>query len=163
MRDWMAMAGGVLGCVAAAGTAAAQDAPPAAEVLSAEAPAAPVWRVFSESDASLYLIDMSSIREESDATRVRVARVSRRSPAGDYSHVVDQFGVRCGPGETRVETSTDIAEDGQTAETYPADEPWTGTPPGSFDEAVREIACGVMEPGRAPFATIRAYIDAGRP
>ena len=76
---------------------------------------------------------------------------------------VDQFGVRRGAGEMRVETSSDIAEDGVTADTYAADEPWTPAPRNSFDEAVKEMACGEKEPSRAPFETIRAWIDAGRP
>jgi hypothetical protein len=121
------------------------------------------WRMFSESDATTYLVDMASILRNGDEASVRIARVSKRLEAGDYHHVVDQFGVRCGAGETRVETSSDIAEDGVTADTYAADEPWTPAPRNSFDEAVKEMACGEKEPSRAPFETIRAWIDAGRP
>lgn len=121
------------------------------------------WRMFSESDTSSYLIDMASILRNGDQASVRVARVSKRLEAGDYRHVIDQFGIRCGAGETRVETSSDIAEDGVTADTYAADEPWSRAPPNSFDEAVKEMACDDKEPTRQPFETVRAWIDAGRP
>jgi len=158
MRTWsVAVVAATLGLATGA---QAQDPEPV-EMLSAGSTAQ--WRMFSQSETSTYLVDMASILRNGDEASVRIARVSKRLEAGDYHHVVDQFGVRCGAGETRVETSSDIAEDGATADTYAADEPWSQAPPNSFDLSVKEMACGEKEPSRAPFETIRAWIDAGRP
>jgi hypothetical protein len=149
----------------AAAPALAQDAPaatePAVEMLSMGTTAQ--WRTFSESDSSTYLVDMASILRNGDDASIRIARVSRRLGPGEYRHTVDQFGVRCGAGETRVETSSDIADDGVTADTFAADEPWTPAPADSFDGSVKEMACGEKEPSRAPFDSVRAWIEAGRP
>lgn len=143
------------------GPASAVTAQDEVEMLSAGGTAQ--WRMFSQSDASSYLIDMASIIRNGDDATVRVARVSKRNEAGDYSHAIDLFGVRCRAGETRVESSSEVLEDGETAETYAADEPWSPARNGSFDYSVKEMACGEQEPTRSAFDSIRAWIDAGRP
>lgn len=147
----------LIGGLAPGGAEPGQDV----EMLSSGATAQ--WRMFSESDSSTYLVDMASILRNGDDASVRIARVSKRLGAGEYRHTVDQFGVRCRAGQTRVESSSDIADDGVTADTFAADEPWTSAPANSFDGSVREMACGEKEPSRAPFESIRAWIDAGRP
>lgn len=136
-----------------------QAAPPA----PVEAASGPQWRRFSETQSSTYLLDMASIQSADGGAMIRIARVSKRLEAGDYSHVVDQFGVRCAAGETRVESSSEIGPDGEIADSYAADEPWAPATRGSFDAAVKEVACGEMEPNQAPFPSVRAWIDAGRP
>jgi hypothetical protein len=147
----------LMGGMALGGSGPVQDV----EMLSSGATAQ--WRMFSESDSSTYLVDMASILRNGDDASIRIARVSKRLGPGEYRHTVDQFGVRCGAGQTRVETSSDIADDGVTADTFAADEPWTDAPANSFDGSVKEMACGEKEPSRAPFDSIRAWIDAGRP
>jgi hypothetical protein len=158
IRTWsVAVAAATLGLATGA---QAQDGE-AVEMLSAGSTAQ--WRMFSQSETSTYLVDMASILRNGDEASVRIARVSKRNSPGDYSHVVDLFAARCRSGETRVETSADVLEDGETAETYAADEPWTPARSGSFDAAVKEMACGEQEPSRSAFDSIRAWIDAGRP
>ena len=147
----------LIGGLAPAGAAPSQDV----EMLSSGAPAE--WRRFSESDSSTYLVDMASIVRNGDDASIRIARVSKRLAPGEYRHTVDQFGARCRARETRVETSSDVADDGVTADTFAADEPWTPAPVNSLDDAVREMACGETEPSRQSFDSIRAWIDAGRP
>ena len=148
-----------LAAILTAGSALAQEPAPPAEAATTHE-----WRVFSRSDTHRYLIDLSSIAEAPDgAARVRVARVSITKPAGDYSHVVDTFGVRCGARETRVETTTEVFEDGEGSETFPVDEPWTRAPEGSLDEAINQTGCREGVPVNDAFPSIRAYIDAGRP
>ncbi len=77
--------------------------------------------------------------------------------------MIDLFGVRCQASETRVESTTEVGPHGEPVETYAADEPWAPATGASFDAAVKEVACGEMEPNQAPFASVRAWIDAGRP
>ncbi len=150
------------------GAVTAQDAPPAgaqapAEVLQAEAPAGPQWKVFSRSAQSNYLIDLSSIRPEGEELRVSVARVANAGDAGNYAHVVDTFGIRCAAAETQVIRSTEVFEDGEGSEAFEAGEPWTAVRPRTLDEAIKDLACDELVPSGAAHASIRAYIDAGRP
>jgi len=156
--------------LALAGPAAAQEAPPArAEVLVApDAPApppaeGPQWRAFSRGASSTFLIDPSSVRTEGDAITVKIARVPLTGAAGDYSHIIDDFAVRCASDESHLVASTEAYEDGELTETFPVDEPWAEIRPGSFDEGIQRIGCGVAIPTGAPFPSVRAYIDAGRP
>lgn len=165
------IAAGIAGMtVLAAGSAVAQDAPRPVlqeEILTPPAMAStaegPQWRAFSRGANSAYLIDPASVRQDGTEIRVRVARVPVASPPGNYSHVIDEFAVRCDADESRLVASTEVDEDGQPVDTYAADEPWTEIRPGSFDEGVQQVGCGEATPVGAPFPTIRAYIDAGRP
>jgi hypothetical protein len=148
--------------------AMAQDAPPAggvpaAEALTPEAPTGPQWKVFSRSNTSNYLIDLASIRPEGDELRVRIARVPIAGEATDLSHVVDAFGLRCSTGESHVITSTEVLEDGVTAETFQTDEPWSEPRGGSLDATVKELACEDMVPSGDAYSAITDYIAAGRP
>jgi hypothetical protein len=149
------------------GAAMTQDAPPAeapaTEVMQAEAPAGPQWKVFSRSGQSNYLIDLSSVRPEGEELRVSIARVANAGDAGNYAHVVDIFGIRCAAAETQVLSSTEVFEDGEGSETFETGEPWTAVRPRSLDEAIKDLACDDLVPSGAAHASIRAYIDAGRP
>lgn len=154
-----------------AGPAMAQETPPAPqdEVLTAPdavtAPAAagPQWRVFSRSATSAFLIDIASVRPDTDGIAVKIARVPLASPPGDLTHAVDDFAVRCGARQARLTASTEAYEDGELTGSFAADEPWGDIRPDSFDEAIHQIGCGEATPSGAPFASVRAYIEAGRP
>lgn len=150
------------------GGAMAQDAPPAeaapaTEVMEPAVPAGPQWKVFSRSGQSNYLIDLSSITTEGEELRVTVARVAKTADAGTYAHVVDTFGIRCAASETQVIRSTEVFEDGEASESFETGEPWTPVRAGSLDESIKDLACDDMVPSGAAHASIRAYIDAGRP
>ena len=152
---------------ALAGSAMAQDAAaPQEEILtdgSAPAPTGPQWRAFSRSSNSVFLVDIGSLTENGDEAGIKIARVPLTAPAGDYSHVVDDFAARCGSGQTHLTASTDALEDGELTDAFPVDEPWSPAQPGSFDDAIKQFACDDMQPAGDPFPSIRAYIDAGRP
>ena len=153
--------------VVASGGAMAQD-PPAAgeqavEVLTPDAPTGPQWKVFSRSNQSNYLIDLSSIRPEGDEVRVDIARVSNSGEAADLSHVIDTFGLRCSAGQSHVISSTEVLEDGMTSETFQTDEPWSEPREGSLDAAVKELTCEEMVPSGEAYTAVRDYIAAGRP
>lgn len=154
--------------VGAAGGAMAQDPPPAegeaaVEVLTPEAPAGPQWKIFSRSGQSNYLIDLSSLRPEGEELRVRIARVAITADAGDFSHVIDEFGIRCAAAQTHVISSTEVFEDGEGSDTYETGEPWSDVGAGSLDETIKNLACDDLVPSGDSYASVRAYIDAGRP
>lgn len=146
-----------------AGAASAQDAPAEAPVTAPEAPAGPQWWIFSRSDTRAYLIDVNGVEKTGDELTVSVARVARDKPAGDYSHTVDQFGIRCGARQSHVVVSSDALEDGVPGEPFTTDEPWEAIARNSLDEGIRQIACDDMRPDPPSYDSIKAYIDAGRP
>ncbi len=154
------------GVALAAFVALAQPAAAQEEIMAApgEPPAgAAQWQAFSRSASATFLIDTASVRTEGDTISVKIARVALASPPGDYSHTVDDFAVRCDADQSHLVASTEAYEDGELTETFPVDEPWAEIRPGSFDEGIQRIGCGVAIPTGAPFPSVRAYIDAGRP
>lgn len=154
-----------------AGAAVAQDAPPSppTEVLSGTAETQPApttgpeWWAFSRAPTKHYLIDVNSVSKTGDELTVMVARVPTDTAAGDYSHTVDQFGIRCGARQSHVVTSSDAFEDGVPGEAFDTDEPWETISRDSFDDAIREISCDDMRPAPPSYPSVKAYIDAGRP
>ena len=151
-----------------AAAAQAQTAPPQEEVLGgAPAPVqeatGPEWWAFSRAEAKHYLIDVNSVVRTGDELTVMVARVPMDTTAGDYSHTVDQFGIRCNGRQSHVATSSDAFADGVPEEPYDTEEPWESIARDSFDDAIREISCENMRPSPPSYASVKAYIDAGRP
>lgn len=152
-----------------AGAASAQDAPPV-ETLDtgpaaapAQAAAGPEWWTFSRGDTRSYLIDVHSVQKTGDELTVSIARVPRDKAAGDYSHTIDQFGIRCRARQSHVVTSSDAFEDGVPEEAVTTDEPWEAIVRGSVDEGIHQIACDDMRPEPPSYDSVKAYIDAGRP
>lgn len=152
-----------------AGAAAAQTTPPPpVEVLGGTAEpvpesTGPEWWAFSRGQQRNYLIDVNSVVKTGDELTVMVARVPKDTPAGDYSHTVDQFGIRCRARQSHVVLSSDAFADGVPEEAYATDEPWEGIAADSFDDAIREISCDDMRPAPPSYESVKAYIDAGRP
>lgn len=159
VRNWITAVAGATALLAA-GAATAQD-PPAGPAPTLAA--APLWGAFARDSQRVYLVDTSAITRAGDVVTTHIARVRRDSAAGDYSHVVDVFEIQCDAKQSRMMSSRDVEQDGETGEDYPADEPWTAIRDGAFDSQIREISCGDMVPAGASFETIKAYIDAGRP
>ncbi len=154
-----------LSSVLATAAAAQQQAP--VEVLGGTATSqngsGPEWWAFSRSQNRNYLIDVQSVVKNGDELTVSIARVPKDTAAGDYTHSVDQFGIRCRARQSRVISSADAFEDGVPGEAFAADEPWAAIAPNSFDEAIREIGCDNMRPSPPAYPSVRAYFDAGRP
>ncbi|MDP3405095.1 MAG: hypothetical protein Q8S03_10425 [Brevundimonas sp.] len=159
----------VAATLALAGPGLAQTTAPQEEILTpppsigSTPTEGPQWRAFSRSATSTFLIDPASVRQNGNEIHVSVARVPLNSPPGDYSHVIDDFAIRCDADQSRLTASAEAYEDGVLTEAIPVDEPWGDIGPGSFDEGVQQVSCGDAVPVGAIFADIRAYIDAGRP
>ncbi len=167
-RHWT-IAAAVLAGAALTGVAQAQEAPPPAqeEVLAAPTatppPQGPDWRAFSRSTTSVSLIAGGSLETQGEDVLVRVARVPLNGAPGDYSHVLDIFGVRCDAEQTHLVSSAEAYEDGELTEAFDADEPWSDVAPGTFDEGVFQIGCGRARATGTSFDSVKAYVDAGRP
>ena len=151
-----------------AGAATAQEQQPQTEVLGGTAaPVAtattPEWWAFSRGGQRNYLIDVNSVARNGDELTVTVARIPKDTAAGDYSHTMDQFGIRCRARQSHVVTSSEAFEDGVPEDPFTTDEPWEAISAGSFDDGIREIACENMRPQPPSYPSVKAYIDAGRP
>ncbi len=163
VKIWISAVAGATALMAASAVAA--QTPPTAQG-GAPAPilaAAPQWGAFARDSQRVYLVDTSAITRLGDVATTHIARVRRDAPAGDYSHVVDVFEIQCEAKQSRMMSSRDVEQDGETGEDYPADEPWTAIRDGAFDSQIREISCGDKVPAGASFDTVKAYIEAGRP
>jgi hypothetical protein len=148
------------------GAALAQDRPPEVQTLDAPAgqtPTGPEWWAFSRATNRHYLIDVHSIARTGDELTVEIARVSTESSAGDYSHTVDQFGIRCAARQSHVVLSSEASADGALEEGYATDEPWEAITDRSIDDNIRQIACDDLRPQGQSYPSVKAYIDAGRP
>ena len=148
--------------------AMAQDAAPAQAQTMDAAPAAgpstePEWWVFSRAPTRHYLIDVHSVEKTGDELTVMVARVSTETPAGDYSHTLDQFGIRCDARQSHVVASSEATADGTPEEAFVTDEPWEAIIARSFDDGIRQISCDTMRPDGTAYPSVKAYIDASRP
>ncbi|AQR60746.1 hypothetical protein BZG35_03070 [Brevundimonas sp. LM2] len=162
--EWFTLSSIALAAALGLETASAQEAPaPDPAPTDAAAPAGPDWRVVSRATDRANLIDVNSLAPGADGVTLKAARVRTTSRAGDYSHTVNLFAVRCQANELHLVEESDIAADGTTADTYPADEPWLPVEPGSFDEGIKMIACEEGSLAGPGYPSIRAFIDAGRP
>lgn len=162
------MAFSAAGVLALPSAAQESPAPVQEEILTdpadaAARPTGPQWMAFSRSTTNAFLIDVNSVVRDGEEAAVKIARVGLSRPAGDYSHAIDDFAVRCEANQSHLVASTEAFEDGEPTETFAADEPWAAIQSGSFDDAIKQIACGDAVPTGDPYPTVADYIDAGRP
>ena len=135
----------------------------AAAVASAGAATAEEWNAFSRNARLVYLVDVGGIATVGDTTSARVARVPLQMPAGDYSHKIDEYEIRCAAKQARVLAEIEFGPDGAEVERYPeADAAWDDIRPTSLSAYIQPIVCDGARADGAPAASIKAYIDAGR-
>jgi len=135
----------------------------AVTVASAGTASAEEWNAFSRNARLVYLADVSAIFTVGDTTEVRVARVPMQTPAGDYSHKVDEYQIRCGASQARIVAETEYGPDGAQVERYPeADAPWDDIRPNSLTAYIRPIVCEGARADGANAASIKAFVDGGR-
>lgn len=130
----------------------------------AGAAAAETWRMLSVSATTAFLIDMDSIVAGEDGTTFNVARVPRRDmEAGDLSHAVDQFVVRCQARQIRLAETADYGPDGAEEGRYPDSSDFEAVRRNSFDDTLRGVVCDAALPNGGSWPTIAGYVAAGRP
>ncbi len=151
------------------GMPSAQDAPALApaEALTPQAaappaPAGPEWHVFSRSSDRAYLIDLGTVAEANGANTVRVARVSRRNPAGDYSHSVESYTLRCSANQVKLGETVEYDPAGTEADRFDDGADWEEIPPDSVDEYVKMQVCDGQRSAPPSYPSIQAFIDSGR-
>lgn len=149
------------GAVGIATAAWAQDAPPAEPAPPAAA--AHQWQEVAASSAKVYLADTADVRTLADGVAMQIALVPRTGAAGDYSHTVDQYTIRCASGEFQVAAGLAFGPDGAEEDRWTDDAaPWDPIRSGSLADAVKEIACDGAASTGTVHPTIQAFIDGGR-
>lgn len=150
----------VAAALSLAGAALAQDPPAAGMQIIEEGPR---WGAFGRDSAKVYLINTAEIARDGDVARGSIVRLRRDSPAGDFSHVLDVFEVKCEGNQSRLLSTADIEGDGESGAPETVDEPWLPIRAGSLDNQIRDILCGDMSPTGLRYPSIKAYVEAGRP
>lgn len=135
----------------------------AAAVVSAGAASAEEWNAFSRNARLVYMVDVGAIYTVGDTTEFRVARVSLQTPAGDYSHKIDEYQIRCGAKQARIVAETEYGSDGAQVERYPeADATWDDIRPSGLSAFLQPIVCDGARADGATSASIKAFVDGGR-
>ena len=135
----------------------------AAAAVSASAASAEEWNAFSRNARLVYLADVAAIYTVGDTTEFRVARVSLLTQAGDYSHKIDEYQIRCGAKQARIVAEIEYGADGAQVERYPeADAAWDDIRPTSLSAYILPIVCEGARADGPNASSIKAYIDGGR-
>lgn len=135
----------------------------AVAVASAGVASAEEWNAFSRNARLVYLADVGAISTVGDTTSVRVARVSLQSPAGDYSHKIDEYEIRCAAKQARILAEIEYGPDGAEVERYPeTDAAWDDIRPTSLSAYIQPIVCEGARADGPNAPSIKAYIDGGR-
>ena len=135
----------------------------AVAVASAGVASAEEWNAFSRNARLVYLVDVGGIATVGDTTSARVARVPLQTPAGDYSHKIDEYEIRCAAKQARVLAEIEFGPDGAEVERYPeADAAWDDIRPTSLSAYIQPIVCDGARADGATAASVKAYIDGGR-
>ena len=123
----------------------------------------PQWQTVAASSAKTYLANTTDVRTLDDGVALPVAIVSSEGAAGDYSHTVDQYAIRCASGEFRVAAGLAYGPDGSEEDNWTDDAaPWDPIREGSLADAVKDILCEDSSSSSQPYPSIRAFIDGGR-
>lgn len=165
MRKMIATAAAVLAGLTASAAAAQtpEQTPPAAEAVAA-APSAQDWNAVSRSATRAYLVDVGSIKATGDVSAINLARVPLNKPnAADQSYTLVTMEFRCGAKQSRAVSETDHDETGVALDTYATGEEFSPYSAQALDGFVAAVVCD-GERGEPPtFASIPAFVAAGRP
>lgn len=133
--------------------------------LSAVAPAAAAeeWNAFSSSPKLTYLANVGGINVLGDDTTIRIARVPVEGAAGDYSHKIEEFVVRCGAKQFRTVLELEYGPDGAEVARYDdAEAAWDAVPSSGLGAYIKDIACDRVRASGANAPSIQAFIDGRR-
>ncbi|MFN3930462.1 MAG: surface-adhesin E family protein [Brevundimonas sp.] len=126
--------------------------------------AAETWQLYSRTVSNAFMADADSIAVADGITSVRVATVPRAGDAGDLSHSIEVYQFRCDADQWRTAGVTEFGPDGAEMDQYPeVDAAWEPLRPDTMPEHLKEIACDGASVLPPHWASIQAFVDAGRP
>jgi len=126
--------------------------------------AAESWQGFSRNANNAFMADTDSIVTVDGITSIKVATVPRTAEAGDLSHSIEIYELRCGVEQWRTAGLTEYGADGSEFGQFPEeDSAWEPVRRNTMPNYLKDIAC---DGARAPpphWSSIQAFIEAGRP
>ncbi|KQY85051.1 surface-adhesin E family protein [Brevundimonas sp. Root1423] len=126
--------------------------------------AAESWHPFSRSPNNVFMADVDSIVANGNVTSVRVVTAPRRGEPGDYSHSIETYELQCATGKWRTAGVVEYGPDGAETERYPEEgAAWEDVRPNTSPEFLTKIVCEGTRAQPPVWATIKAFVDAGRP
>jgi hypothetical protein len=126
--------------------------------------AAESWHPFSRSPNNVFMADVDSIVENGDVKSVRVVTAPRNGPAGDYSHSVETYELQCATKKWRTAGVIEYGPDGAETDRYPEEgSPFEDARPNTAPAFLITIVCEGSRAQPPIWATVKAFIDAGRP
>lgn len=174
MRDTVstAMAGITLAAIVAglsASAALAQATPPAPaaeppQTPTTAAPASEDWNAVSRSATRVYMVDVNSIKTSGDAATINLARIPLNAPnAADRSYTIVEMEFRCSAKQSRALAEIDHDETGKALDRFEMGEEFGPYAADTLDGFVAAVVCESARAEPPTFASVAAFIDAGRP
>ncbi|MDP3803220.1 surface-adhesin E family protein [Brevundimonas sp.] len=125
--------------------------------------AAEEWHPFARSQNNVFMADVDSIVVNGDTTTVLAATAPRAGDAGDYSHTVETYEIQCGTSKWRTAGMVEYGPDGAEIGRYPEEgAAWEDVRPNTSPAFIKAIVCDGVRAQPPIWATVRAFIDAGR-
>lgn len=126
--------------------------------------AAESWHPFSRSPNNVFMADVDSIVENGAVKSVRVVTAPRRGAAGDYSHSIETYEINCGASKWRTAGVVEYGPDGAEAGRYPEEgSPFEDVRPNTAPAFLSNIVCEGSRAQPPIWATVKDFVDAGRP
>jgi len=123
---------------------------------------AETWNAFAHSATTVYMADVDSISTIDNVVSIDMAAVPLHGAAGDYSYRIDTWQFKCAAGLWRAPMSVEYGPDGARSGEYPDDGDWSPVRDGANSGTLKEIACDGARATPPTWASIKAFIDAGR-
>ena len=133
-------------------------------VMAAAAPAsAENWGRFSNSDHTVYLVDLDAMTPVDGVVTTWLARVPAQGPATDLRRDTEEVMVRCADGKVRSGASVTYDASGAETDRSNDDTPWDTVSEGGVYGAIKSFACDGLRPSGPTFwPSIQAFIEGGR-
>lgn len=131
---------------------------------AATSAAAESWHPFSRSPNNVFMADVDSIVVNGDITTVRVVTAPRHGTPGDYSHSIETYEFQCATEKWRTAGVVEYGPEGAETDRYPEEgAAWEEIRPGTSPDFLNNIVCGGSRAQPPIWATIKEFVDAGRP
>jgi hypothetical protein len=132
-------------------------------LVSAGAASAQTWNIYSRSANNAFMADAESIVRTEDVSTVTIAMVPLHAEAGDYSHSLETYDFQCAQNRWRPTGVAEMGPDGAEVERFPEEgAEWEPVRSGTNPAYLKEVVCDGAR-SDTPWASVRAFVDAGRP